>query len=144
LEQYRDSILPARGQVRADGWYLIQARGFALRKIVAWVALLAAASVARFQAVRVPAGSVAGGRLTRVERYPERVVVGVRFQDLDWPGFLAHLRLKFDRAPGLASIRDERRLVLSTGVKDDEAVVMMKSSQPILRRGTLMFWKTAQ
>ena len=95
-------------------------------------------------AVRVPAGSVAGGRLTRVERYPERFVVGFRFQDLDWPGFLAHLRLKFDRAPGLVSIRDERRLVLSTGVKDHEAVVMMKSSQPILRRGTLMFWKTAQ
>jgi hypothetical protein len=48
LEQYRDSILPSRGLVRADGWYLTQVLGFALRKILPWAVLFAGAYVARF------------------------------------------------------------------------------------------------
>lgn len=48
LEQYRDSILPSRGLVRADGWYLTQVLGFAFRTILPWAALFAGASVARF------------------------------------------------------------------------------------------------
>jgi hypothetical protein len=48
LEQYRDSILPARGLMRADGWYLRQVLGFVLRGILPWAALFAAAFIARF------------------------------------------------------------------------------------------------
>ena len=47
LEQYRDSILPARGLARADCWYLAQVLGFILRKTWAWAALFAGAFVAR-------------------------------------------------------------------------------------------------
>jgi hypothetical protein len=47
LEQYRDSILPARGLARADGWYLIQVAGFVLRNTFSWAALFAGAFVAR-------------------------------------------------------------------------------------------------
>jgi hypothetical protein len=47
LEQYRDSILPARGLVRADGWYLTQVLTLVLRKNLSWAALFAGAFVAR-------------------------------------------------------------------------------------------------
>jgi hypothetical protein len=47
LEQYRDSILPARGLLRADRWYLTQALGFVLRKTLPWAALFAGAFLAR-------------------------------------------------------------------------------------------------
>jgi hypothetical protein len=47
LEQYRDSILPARGLVRADRWYLTQVVGFVLRSTFSWAALFAGAFVVR-------------------------------------------------------------------------------------------------
>jgi hypothetical protein len=48
LEQYRDSILPARELARADGWYLKQVLGFILRGMLPWAVLFAAAFVGRF------------------------------------------------------------------------------------------------
>jgi hypothetical protein len=48
LEQYRDSILPVRGLFRADGWYLTQVLGCALRRILPWAISFAGAYVARF------------------------------------------------------------------------------------------------
>jgi hypothetical protein len=48
LEQYRDSILPSRGLMRADCWYLTQVLGFVVRGMLPWAALFAAAFVARF------------------------------------------------------------------------------------------------
>lgn len=48
LEQYRDSILPARGLVRADAWYLKQVFGFVVRGMLPWAVLFAATFVARF------------------------------------------------------------------------------------------------
>ena len=47
LEQYRDSVLPARGLVHADRWYLTQVLGFVLRKTSPWAALFAGAFLAR-------------------------------------------------------------------------------------------------
>src|SRR5215469_2292674 len=47
LEQYRDSILPARGLMRADRWYLTQVLGFILRKTLPWAVLFAGAFLAR-------------------------------------------------------------------------------------------------
>ncbi len=47
LEQYRDSVLPARGLSGADRWYLAQVAGIVLRKSLPWAALFAAAFVAR-------------------------------------------------------------------------------------------------
>jgi hypothetical protein len=47
LEQYRDSVLPARGLVHADRWYLKQVLGFVLRRTLPWASLFALAFVAR-------------------------------------------------------------------------------------------------
>jgi hypothetical protein len=47
LEQYRDSIHPARGRLRADQWYVTEVLGFVLRGSSLWGALFAGAYVAR-------------------------------------------------------------------------------------------------
>jgi hypothetical protein len=47
LEQYRDSIHPARGQLGADEWYVTQVFGFVLRGSRLWAALFAGSFVAR-------------------------------------------------------------------------------------------------
>ena len=47
LEEYRDSIRPARGPGRADRWYVAQVLGFAWRSTALWAALFAAAFLAR-------------------------------------------------------------------------------------------------
>ena len=92
--------------------------------------------------VLVSKGAVARGRLTRVEHYQERVVVGLMFQDLEWPGGRAPLRLTFVRARGLPSVRSERNLVLSFGVMPAEGAVMMAPTRKRLTRGVLTVWRT--
>src|ERR1700730_8345593 len=47
LEEYRDSVLPTRGPLRADLWYMTQVLGFMSRGAGLWAALFAAAFIAR-------------------------------------------------------------------------------------------------
>ena len=47
LEEYRESVLPARGTRRADSWYVRQAAGFVLRATWWWGVLSAAAVITR-------------------------------------------------------------------------------------------------
>jgi hypothetical protein len=47
LEQYRESVHPARGRRRADIWYVTQVLGFVWRNARLWAALFAAAVIAR-------------------------------------------------------------------------------------------------
>jgi hypothetical protein len=47
LEQYRESVRPARGRRRADLWYVTQVLGFVWRSARLWAALFAVAFLAR-------------------------------------------------------------------------------------------------
>jgi hypothetical protein len=47
IEQYRDSIHPARGRQRADRWYITQVFGLVLRRTWIWAALFAGSFVGR-------------------------------------------------------------------------------------------------
>jgi hypothetical protein len=47
LEEYRESVRPARGQRRADAWYARQVIGFVFRSAWLWATMLAAAFAAR-------------------------------------------------------------------------------------------------
>jgi hypothetical protein len=47
LEEYRETVHPARGQRRADFWYVRQVLGFVWRGARLWAALFAAAFIAR-------------------------------------------------------------------------------------------------
>lgn len=47
LEDYRDTLYPAKGQAGADAWYVVQVLGYVLRNARAWGLLLAVAFLAR-------------------------------------------------------------------------------------------------
>jgi hypothetical protein len=47
LEEYRESVYPARGRRRADAWYVRQVAGFAWRENRSWAGLFSAAFIAR-------------------------------------------------------------------------------------------------
>jgi hypothetical protein len=47
LEEYRETVYPARGRRRADHWFVAQVLGFAWRNVRFWVTLLTLASIAR-------------------------------------------------------------------------------------------------
>jgi hypothetical protein len=47
LEEYRAGVVPARGRVRADLWYLRQVVGFAWRAAWLWAVLLTASVIGR-------------------------------------------------------------------------------------------------
>lgn len=47
LEEYRETVYPARGRARADRWYVAQVLGFALPKVAVWGALFGTAGFAR-------------------------------------------------------------------------------------------------
>jgi hypothetical protein len=47
LEEYRDTVYPARGRDAADRWSVVQVAGFALRSFGVWGVLFGAAFVAR-------------------------------------------------------------------------------------------------
>jgi hypothetical protein len=47
LEEYRDAIVPARGQRAADGWYASQVAGFMWRATWVWALLFSGAFVIR-------------------------------------------------------------------------------------------------
>lgn len=47
LEEYRDAIVPSRGQSAADAWYVRQVGGFLWRATWVWAALFSAANLLR-------------------------------------------------------------------------------------------------
>lgn len=47
LEEYRETVYPARGQHGADLWYIGQILGFAMRTVAIWGILLGVAVIAR-------------------------------------------------------------------------------------------------
>ena len=79
-----------------------------------------------------PKGGVARGRIVRLDRYPNYFALRIEFQDLDWPGGHARLKLSFDRMAGAT------RLI---GGAREGSIVIMRQAGPRLS-GILMFWRT--
>ncbi len=79
-----------------------------------------------------PRGSVASGRITRLERHPNYFALQIDFQDLDWRGGHADLKLSFVQ-PAFAT-----RLI---GRAQDGTIVIRREVGPHLS-GILMFWRS--
>jgi len=80
-----------------------------------------------------PKGSVARGRIVQLDRYSNYFALKVDFQDLDWPGGHARLKLSFD---GTAFVT---RLI--TRAQPGGEIIISRQAGPGLR-GILMFWRT--
>ena len=79
-----------------------------------------------------PKHSVARGRIVRLDRYPGYFALQIEFQDLDWPGGHAGLKLLFIQ-PAFAN-----RLI---GRAQDGTMAISRQAGPHLS-GILMFWRS--
>ena len=96
LEQYRDSILPARGRGRADRWYFGQVLDFIWRATGLWAVLFAAAFLAR---------TALDWRVPPADFYPRSLVTTSLALGLLWcAGFTAAWRAESVRAGAFAGI----------------------------------------
>jgi hypothetical protein len=80
-----------------------------------------------------PKGSVARGRIVQLERHSGYFALKVDFQDLDWPGGHARLKLSFDQTAFATRL-------IGRGPAGGE-IVISGQAVPSLR-GILMFWRT--
>jgi hypothetical protein len=79
-----------------------------------------------------PKGSIVGGRIIELERSLSYFTLKLRFQDLDWPGGHASVKLSFDRTAFAT------RLI---GRQADGAILISRQAGPHLS-GILMFWRS--
>jgi hypothetical protein len=79
-----------------------------------------------------PKGAIARGRIVRLDRYSAYYALQIQFQDLDWPGGHARLKLSFDQ-PAFAT-----RLI--RGAQDGSIVIQRQANLPL--SGILMFWRS--
>jgi len=80
-----------------------------------------------------PRGGIAHGRIVQLDRYPTYYTLKVDFQDLDWPGGHARLKLSFEQTAFVT------RLI--TRMQPGGEIVISRQAGPRLR-GILMFWRT--
>lgn len=80
-----------------------------------------------------PKGSVARGRILRLDRYPGYFALKIDFQDLDWPGGHARLKLAFDQ-PAFATQAIRR-------AQPGGEIIITRQAGPRLS-GILMFWRS--
>ena len=80
-----------------------------------------------------PKGSVALGRIVQLDRYPTYFALQIEFQDLDWPGGHARLKLSFDQTALPTRL-------IGRGPKG-EGIMISRQAGPRLS-GILMFWRT--
>jgi len=80
-----------------------------------------------------PRGSVAHGRIVQLDRYPTYFALKVEFQDLDWPGGHARLKLSFDQTAFATRL-------IGRAKAGGEIVISRQAGTSL--RGILMFWRT--
>jgi len=80
-----------------------------------------------------PKGSIARGRIIRLERHPSYFLLKIDFQDLEWPGGHARLKLSFDQ-PAFAN-------KLISRAEPGGEIMVSRQVGPRLS-GILMFWRS--
>jgi hypothetical protein len=80
-----------------------------------------------------PKGSIAHGRIIRLERYPSYFLLKIDFRDLEWPGGHARVKLSFDQ-PAFAT-----RLISRS--EPGGEIIVSRQVGPRLS-GILMFWRS--
>jgi hypothetical protein len=80
-----------------------------------------------------PKGGIAHGRILRLDRYPSYFALKIDFQDLNWPGGHAHLKLTFEQT---AMVNRQ----ISRAQPGGEIVIARQAGSRL--SGILMFWRT--
>jgi len=91
--------------------------------------------------VLAPKGARVAGRITRLERHDDHIVFGVSFQEMEWPGWRARVKLELDRMLGVdAAVFGRTRPIYDS--RPGEGIVLLRPGRARLSRGILMLWRT--
>ncbi len=85
--------------------------------------------------------AMASGRITRIERHSDTIMVGLTFDEIESTGVHARLHLKLDRVSMSDHITPRSNYLLKP-VAPGEGIVPMISGHTRLNRGLLMIWST--
>lgn len=85
--------------------------------------------------VLAPKGSIAHGRIMRLDRYNTHFGLLIKFQDLDWRGGHARLKLRFEQTESLPG--------LITKAQTGPEILILRRAGPRLS-GILMVWRMEQ
>jgi hypothetical protein len=91
--------------------------------------------------VLAPKGAHALGRITRLERHDDHIVLGLTFREMEWPGWRARVQLALEQALGV----DVPQFGRSRPIYDPgpgEGLILVRPGRGRLYRGILMFWRT--
>ena len=80
-----------------------------------------------------PKGSIVRGRIVQLDRYATYFALKVEFQELEWPGAHARLKLSFDQTAFPTRL-------IGRGQASGQIVIARQAGSRL--RGILMFWRT--
>jgi hypothetical protein len=86
-------------------------------------------------------GATATGRISRLERHPNFIVLGLIFTDLDSSAGHARLELQFDRAVSGTTV-GTRAWWVSFPPTEHEGLIPLPTGRTRLMRGALTLWRT--
>jgi len=86
-------------------------------------------------------GAMVLGRITRVERYDNQIIVGITFNDLYADGKHAGLSLLLDHVL-MGVVWTPPRTSLSLTPRPHEGLIQVQPGRVLLRHGILMYWRT--
>jgi hypothetical protein len=89
----------------------------------------------------IPKGAVARGRISRLERHADHVVLGLRFTDLEWSDKHASFSAALEGIAGLPSQSLDPRRIPMYAPERGEGIIRLAPSQRSLIRGMLLFWR---
>jgi hypothetical protein len=88
-------------------------------------------------------GAVATGRVTRIERRSDYIVLGLEFDELAAPGAHAQLKLKLENVTGAQILLvPARRVPYELNPKPGEGLIPLRGGLRNVLRGILMSWRT--
>jgi hypothetical protein len=91
----------------------------------------------------LPKGAIATGRISRMERHPDFIVVGFVFSDVEAGSAHTQLDLIFERLGATVTPETRFRNVgLNAPARADEALVILPAGRKRLSQGILMVWRT--
>ena len=85
--------------------------------------------------------AMASGRITRIERHSDTIMVGLTFDEIESTGVHARLHLKFDHVP-LSDHINPRSNYLLKPAAPGEGIIALAAGHTRLNRGLLMIWST--
>lgn len=91
--------------------------------------------------VLAPKGGAVVGRITRLERYSNQIVVGITLTDLYAAGKHAGLSLQFEKVL-TGVLWTPPRSGVNLDPQPHEGLILVQPARPVLHRGMLMYWRT--